>query len=111
LEPNFDLFGLNVGENWALPNELLAANGAGFGAIMIEPFQGFDLLRRVPDILAIVHDRLLTILAGHCHIQIQLHKYPPNIYLQHNNHTKWGGFFPFQAPKFLSPDKIPKKTP
>jgi hypothetical protein len=35
---------------------------------MIEPFQGFDLLRRVPDILAIVHDRLLTILAGHFHI-------------------------------------------
>lgn len=74
LKPNFDLFGFNVRENGALPNELLATNGAGFGAVVIEPLQGFDLLRRVADILAIVEVRwLLTILAGHCHLQIKNH--------------------------------------
>jgi hypothetical protein len=111
LEPNFDLFGLNVGENWALPNELLAANGAGFGTIMIEPFQGFDLLRRVPDILAIVHvNRILTILAGHCHHQNSTSQIPTK-YIFATQLSPKEGLFSLQAPKFLSPDKIPDKTP
>ena len=54
LEPNFDLFGLNVGEDRALADELLAANGAGFGAVMIEPLEGLNLLRCITDILPVV---------------------------------------------------------
>ena len=30
MEPDFDLFGFHVAENWTLPDELMAANGAGF---------------------------------------------------------------------------------
>jgi len=59
------LFGLNVGENGALEYELLAANGTRFGAIVIEPLQGFNLLRCVTDILPVIHSVFATILAGH----------------------------------------------
>ena len=54
LKPDFNLFRLNVGENRAFPNKLLAANGARFRALMIEPLKGFDLLRCVPDVLSVV---------------------------------------------------------
>ena len=71
LKPNFDLFGLDVGENRAFPDKLLPANGTGFGALVIEPLKGFNLLRRVTDIFPVVHHSL-TILAGHCHHHFKL---------------------------------------
>jgi hypothetical protein len=64
LEPNFDLFGLDVGENGALPYKLLAAHGAGFWAVVVEPFERLNLLGRVPHILTVIHSILITILAG-----------------------------------------------
>lgn len=69
LEPDLDLFRLDVGENWALANKLLTPNRTRLWALMIEPLEGFNLLRCVSDILAIVNRTLFTILAGHCHLQ------------------------------------------
>ena len=46
LEPNFDLLRLDVGENGTLPDKLLAAHGAGLGAVMVEPFESLNLLER-----------------------------------------------------------------
>lgn len=50
LEPHFDLFGLNVGKNWAFPDQLLAAQRTRFWALRIYPLQRLHLLSRVPDI-------------------------------------------------------------
>ena len=36
LEPNFDLLWLDMGENGAFSDELLTAQGTGFGAFMIK---------------------------------------------------------------------------
>lgn len=63
LEPNFDLFRLDVGENGALPYKLLPAHGAGFGAIMVEPFERLNLLWRVPHVFTVIHCILTAILA------------------------------------------------
>lgn len=47
LEPNFDLLGLDVGKNGTLSDQLLPSQGAGLGALSINPFEGFNLLSRV----------------------------------------------------------------
>jgi hypothetical protein len=60
LEPYFDLPGLDPGEDGAIFEELEAAEGARVGALRVEPLQGFDLLFRVPGILAIRAVFLLT---------------------------------------------------
>jgi len=51
LEPDFDLLGVDVGENGALPDQLLPAQRAGLGALGIDPLERIDLLGRVPYIL------------------------------------------------------------
>jgi hypothetical protein len=51
LEPDFDLLGVDVGENGALPDQLLPAQRAGLGALGIDPLESLDLLGRVPYIL------------------------------------------------------------
>jgi len=75
------LLRLNVGENRTLTNELLAANGTGFGAVMIKPLEGFNLLRRVTDIFPVIQS-WFTILAGHCHTYTTL---PPTPTTKLNN--------------------------
>jgi len=52
LEPNFNLLGLDVGKNRALSDQLLPSQGAGLRALSVNPFERFNLLRRVSDILA-----------------------------------------------------------
>lgn len=68
LEPDLDLFGFDIRENWALADKLLAANRTWLWALVIEPLEGFNLLRCVPNILAVVYP-WFTILAGHFHLQ------------------------------------------
>jgi hypothetical protein len=51
LEPDFDLLGVDVGENGALPDQLLPAQRAGLGALGIDPLERLDLFGRVPYIL------------------------------------------------------------
>lgn len=56
LEPDFDLLGLDVGENGAVFDELLAANGAGLGALVVDTLQCLHLLVGVTHILSgVVH--------------------------------------------------------
>lgn len=52
LEPDFDLFGLNVRENRALPNQLLPSQRARLWAFRVDSLQGLNLLWCVPHILA-----------------------------------------------------------
>lgn len=54
LEPDFDLLRLDVGENGALPDQLLPAHGAGLGTLSIDSLKSFNLLSSVADILAVI---------------------------------------------------------
>lgn len=67
MEPNFDLLGLDVGENRTFPYKLLTSHGAGFGAVVVEPLECLNLLGRVPHILAVIQYLLITILARRTH--------------------------------------------
>lgn len=58
LKPNFNLLGLNVGEDRALSDQLLPAKRARLRALMIQPLKGFDLLRSVSNVLSGVHSSL-----------------------------------------------------
>lgn len=55
LEPNFDLFGFNVGKYGALSDELLPPQGTWLRAFSIDPLQSLNLLWCVPHILAWIH--------------------------------------------------------
>jgi hypothetical protein len=60
LEPDLDLFGLDVCQDGALAQQLLPARGCGLGALSVHPFQRLHLLRRVPHVLARVHPALVV---------------------------------------------------
>lgn len=51
LEPDFDLFGLDVGKDGALTNQLLPPHRARLGALRVHSLQCLHLLRRVPHVL------------------------------------------------------------
>jgi hypothetical protein len=55
LKPDFDLFGLNVGKNGTLPNELLPSQRARLWAFCVHPLQCLHLLWRIPHVLAGIH--------------------------------------------------------
>jgi len=55
LKPDFDLFGLNVGKNRTLPNELLPSQRARLWAFCVHPLQCLHLLWRIPHVLAGIH--------------------------------------------------------
>jgi hypothetical protein len=57
LEPDLDLLGVDAGEDGAVADQLLAAQRARLGALVVEPLQRLHLLRRVPHVLAGVHGR------------------------------------------------------
>ena len=40
LEPDLDLLKFDIGEDGALPNQLLAVHRTGFWALMVEPLKG-----------------------------------------------------------------------
>jgi hypothetical protein len=71
LEPDFDLFGLNVCKDWTILNELLAAYGAWLGTLVVHMLQSLHLLICVSDIFPThderVHARVVMIfLLLHC---------------------------------------------
>lgn len=76
LKPNFDLFGFNVGEDGAFPDELLPPQRTGLWAFSIDPLQSLHLLRCVPHILAAIH---LVVVAGW--VLVVLHR---KCHLMHN---------------------------
>jgi hypothetical protein len=67
LEPDFDLLGLDVGKDWTFSDELLATEGAGLGAVVVEAFQSFHLFRSVPNVLARFHSTRLRCHYSHSH--------------------------------------------
>lgn len=69
LKPDFDLLRLDIGENGALSDQLLATNGTGFRTFVIEPLKGFNLLRCVSNVFTVVDTMFVTILAGHSHFK------------------------------------------
>jgi len=52
LKPNFDLLGLDVLQDGALFDQLVTPDGAGFGALMVHPLQGFHLFVGVANVLS-----------------------------------------------------------
>lgn len=65
LEPDFDLLGLDVGEDGALSDQLLPPQRAGLGALVVDPLQRLHLLGRVPHVLARVHLPARALLVHH----------------------------------------------
>jgi hypothetical protein len=57
LEPDLDLLGLDVAECGAVPDDLLAAQRAGLGAVAVDPLEHLHLLGGVAHVLARVHLR------------------------------------------------------
>jgi hypothetical protein len=57
LEPDLDLLGLDVAEYGAVPDDLLAAQRAGLGAVAVDPLEHLHLLGGVAHVLARVHLR------------------------------------------------------
>lgn len=55
MEPDFDLFGFNIRQNWTFSNQLLPAQRTRFRTLSINPFQCFDLLSCVTDIFSSIH--------------------------------------------------------
>lgn len=78
LEPNLDLLRLNIGENGTLSDELLAAQGTGFGAFMVKPLKCFHLFWCVPHILPVIHCHLAPFFASWTH---RHHPCQPNSFL------------------------------
>jgi hypothetical protein len=60
LEPDFDLFGLNVCKDGTILNELLAAYGAWLGTLMVHMLQSLHLLICVSDIFPTHDERVHT---------------------------------------------------
>lgn len=50
LKPDFDLFGLDVGQNGTVAYQLLPAQRTGLRALGVDPFERLDLLGGVPDV-------------------------------------------------------------
>ena len=74
LKPDFDLLGLDVGQNGTLADQLLPPQRARLRTLSINPFEGLDLLGRVPDIFSASGEMLvdattatLSVLLRHYH--------------------------------------------
>lgn len=64
LEPDFDLFRLNVRKNRTLSDKLLTTERSRFGTFMVEPLKRFDLLRRVAYVFTVVHCYFASVFAS-----------------------------------------------
>ena len=52
LKPDFDLLGFDIGQNGTLADQLLPPQRARLRTLGINPFEGFDLFARVPNIFS-----------------------------------------------------------
>jgi len=87
LKPNLDLLRLNVGQNRALPNQLLPSQWTRLRAFHINLFQSFNLFSSVPHIFArrikVSLNAVISLLLCNSHSHLL-----PNLKLKTlNNHT------------------------
>ncbi|RWW68044.1 hypothetical protein BHE74_00024460 [Ensete ventricosum] len=92
LEPDLDLLRLDVGEDGALPYELLSFQGAGLRALVVDPLERIYLLWSIPHVLPRLHrHRLLLalprLLTAHNHRHLAPSKHiPKNPTFPHPTH-------------------------
>ncbi|RRT41340.1 hypothetical protein B296_00032903 [Ensete ventricosum] len=94
LEPDLDLLRLDVGEDGALPYELLSLQGAGLRALVVDPLERIYLLWSIPHVLPRLHrHRLLLalprLLTAHNHRHLAPSKHiPKNPTFPHPTHLR-----------------------